>query len=316
MEHQWKPNAWTAAILGLFTTTFAFLYVNRPVWFWIYLLAGIITASYDFNVVSEAPDAAFLDSLPLSWIVTLACIIHSVSIARHYDVATERRWFAGVKPVLALVIGILLSVFTLRTFFFEPLSIPSGSMSPTLNPGDKVVISKYGYGNYLLFNLPIMQTEPTKIPMRGDIVVFQLVENPEILYVKRLVGLPGDTITYNNKTLSVSPACEIGQPSCLPSTLVSQRYSDEGQLSDANSSVSLLVESIGEQNYMTQQQLTRQDHPNRYYQQPGMNSGTWVVPEGNVFVLGDNRDNSLDSRYFGFIPTQNLVGNVIYIMNK
>lgn len=113
----------------------------------------------------------------------------------------KRSWYANWWAPLLYLLIILTSLFTVRTFYFETFSIPSGSMNPYLKPGEQLVITKHGFGNYRCLGVQILKTEPTKKPKRGDIIVFQYPQSPQIDYVKRVIGLPVDKIIYRNKVI-------------------------------------------------------------------------------------------------------------------
>lgn len=184
---------------------------------------------------------------------------------------------------------ILLLVLVVRSFLFEPFRIPSSSMVPTLLVGDFIFVNKYVYG----LRLPVTNTKIVDIgaPRRGDVIVFRLPSEPSTNYIKRLVGLPGDTIRYANKRIYVND-----QP--VPVTAEGV-YDGEGQ-----SGAMVLRERLG-------------DVEHRILLIPGQHSleGTFVVPPGHFFMMGDNRDNSRDSRYegVGFIPEDHIVGRAVRI---
>lgn len=184
---------------------------------------------------------------------------------------------------------VLLVVLVVRSFLYEPFRIPSSSMMPTLLTGDFIFVNKYTYG----LRLPVINTKVVDIgePQRGDVIVFRLPSDPSTNYIKRLVGLPGDTIRYLNKKIYVND-----QPvSVVPAGI----YDGEDQPGSL-----LLREHLG-------------DVDHEILQRPGERSleGTFVVPPGHYFMMGDNRDNSRDSRYdgVGFIPEANVVGRAVRI---
>jgi signal peptidase I len=200
---------------------------------------------------------------------------------------------AGREPILVeyarSFFPILLLVLVLRSFLFEPFRIPSGSMMPTLLEGDFIFVNKFAYG----LRLPVINTKILEIgePERGDVVVFKLPSDPRINYIKRVVGLPGDLVTYDqgSKRLQIN-----GDP--IPLDLLG---SYEG-----NSGLQLAREGLGEDDHLL---LLTRDRLS-----PG---GTYQVPEGHYFMMGDNRDNSRDSRFEGvrFIPEYRLVGRAVRI---
>jgi len=182
-------------------------------------------------------------------------------------------------------------VLILRSFVFEPFKIPSGSMMPTLLIGDFILVNKYDYG----LRLPVLHNKvfENKTPDRGDIVVFRYPENPSIPFIKRIVGLPGDKISYYNKTLYINDVSV--------TQVLNGRYNaiGSGLMMDG---ASLRIENL---DGIKHEILVS---PNRRSQELDT-----VVPEGQYFVLGDNRDNSKDSRFWGFVPDENLVGRAFMI---
>ena len=187
---------------------------------------------------------------------------------------------------------IFLIVLILRSFIFEPFKIPSASMMPTLLIGDFILVNKYEYG----LRLPVLHTKfiENNTPERGDIVVFRYPENPTIRFIKRVVGLPGDTIAYIDKTLFINGKKVEQTPR--------GRYNAQGA-GKTMDGVSLLKEQLTQE--LSHQILI---DPRRF----SLELET-VVPDGHYFVLGDNRDNSKDSRFWGFVPDENLMGKAFMI---
>ena len=201
---------------------------------------------------------------------------------------------APVKPREPIVVDysksffpVILLVLLLRSFLAEPFHIPSSSMVPTLLIGDFILVNKYDYG----IRLPVLHTKVLAIgePKRGDVAVFRYPRDTSEDYIKRIVGLPGDHIVYRNKTLYINGV--------LMQRDVAGPYSGP----DADGA-ELSHERLGS---MTHDMLTV---PGQYSVE-----GEWTVPEGEYFAMGDNRDNSSDSRYWGFVPEQNLVGRAFFI---
>jgi len=184
---------------------------------------------------------------------------------------------------------ILLAVLLIRSFLFEPFRIPSASMMPTLLVGDFIFVNKYTYG----LRLPVLNNEILDLgsPERGDVVVFRLPSDPSTNYIKRLVGLPGDSVTYLNNQIFVNQ-----QPVVVALTGPYPGIDQPGSI--------LGRERLGE-------------HEHNVLYMPGRGSlqGTFIVPEGHYFMMGDNRDNSRDSRYdgVGMIPDGNVVGKAVRI---
>ncbi|MFB8831358.1 signal peptidase I [Azotobacter sp. CWF10] len=194
-------------------------------------------------------------------------------------------------PVLAIVL-------VLRSFLVEPFQIPSGSMKPTLEVGDFILVNKFAYG----IRLPVLDTKVIEVgePQRGDVMVFRYPSDPSINYIKRVVGLPGDHIRYgSDKRLFVN-----GAP--VPEQLL-------GKASGVLGSAVLYREQLGDVEHLIRKETRRNAEPSR----------EWVVPEGHYFMMGDNRDNSNDSRYWsdpqiademqGMVPDENIVGKAFAV---
>ncbi len=181
---------------------------------------------------------------------------------------------------------VLLFVLIIRSFIFEPFRIPSGSMMPTLLQGDYIFVKKYSYG----LRWPVIEKKfyETGSPRRGDVVVFRLPSDPSVNYIKRVVGLPGDTIVYQDHQLYIN-----GEQM----SLIKQ---PELRLND---SALIFVEELGDRNHEIR--ISR----------PGSRATerTYTVSEGHYFMMGDNRDNSQDSRFIGEIPETHLVGEAVRI---
>jgi signal peptidase I len=195
-------------------------------------------------------------------------------------------------PVLAIVL-------VLRSFLVEPFQIPSGSMKPTLEVGDFILVNKFAYG----IRLPVLDTKVIEVgdPQRGDVMVFRYPSEPNINYIKRVVGLAGDHVAYSSdKRLFIN-----GEP------VAQQLLGEEpGSLGSAV----LYSEKLGEAEHQIRKEMKR------YRVEPGRE---WVVPQGHYFMMGDNRDNSNDSRYWndpaipkalwGMVPDQNIVGKAFAV---
>jgi signal peptidase I len=188
---------------------------------------------------------------------------------------------------------VLLLVLVFRSFFFEPFKIPSGSMIPTLLIGDFIVVNKFAYG----LRLPVLNKKVVSYgdPKRGDVAVFRYPVDPGINFIKRVIGLPGDSITYRNKQVFVN-----GEP--IRNEDLGQFKSSDLKCSTPRKDAVLEYQDLGSEGH----------HILLHESVPGRN-GQWVVPEGHYFMMGDNRDRSNDSRAWGFVPEANLVGRAVGI---
>lgn len=213
-------------------------------------------------------------------------------------------WTAGLFPVI-------LAVFVLRSFVFEPFRIPSGSMIPTLLVGDLILVNKFTYGLKLpVFNTRLTQGQPVE---RGDVVVFRYPPRPSIDYIKRVVGVPGDEVSYINKRLAIN-----GQP--VPTEQMSDFFDESTMKYFRQFDEQLRGQDAGVKNHRI---IVHDDRPSfiagaehfsyRENCRYGVEGVSCKVPEGHYFMMGDNRDDSLDSRYWGFVPEANIVGKAFFV---
>ncbi|WP_426107115.1 signal peptidase I [Massilia sp. TSP1-1-2] len=203
-------------------------------------------------------------------------------------------------PVIALV-------FFLRSFLYEPFKIPSGSMVPTLVIGDLILVNKFTYG----VRLPILNEKILDVndPQRGDVMVFKYPKDMSQDYIKRVVGVPGDKITYENKRLTVN-----GKP--LAYTQMDDYLHDEKFSYDKQFVENLPGKThriLNKENTRSINQEQVQDFPFHDACAYSDDKFTCIVPPGNYFMMGDNRDDSMDSRYWGFVPNKNIVGKAFFV---
>lgn len=227
--------------------------------------------------------------------INLALILTSLTLISGMVVALDKFFWGrkdGNRSVLKETVveysrsffPVLLFVLVIRSFVFEPFRIPSGSMMPTLLQGDFIFVKKYAYG----LRLPVTETKiiETGEPERGDVIVFRLPSDTSINYIKRVVGLPGDVVIYERHRLTINGV-----------------RVDLEQHSDATPRDPRFVEQLGDRMH----QILIRDAAYT------IRDGVYTVPEGHYFVMGDNRDNSRDSRFIDSIPESHLVGEAVRI---
>ncbi|SJN13731.1 Signal peptidase I [Halomonas citrativorans] len=209
--------------------------------------------------------------------------------AGNLDAPTQEKLLKEPWPVdyARSFFPVLLVVLVVRSFIVEPFQIPSGSMRPTLEVGDFILVNKFAYG----LRLPVVHNRILEVgePERGDVMVFRFPDEPSVNFIKRVVGLPGDRIRYEDKQLYVN------------GELVTKTLLEEGP--DASPQELLLEEQLGSVRH------TIYNNP----RDPGPQMREVEVPEGHYFMMGDNRDHSNDSRYWGFVPEENIVGRAFAV---
>lgn len=231
-------------------------------------------------------------SINLALILTILTLVSGVVVAMDKMVwkTTEQDSRTAPNGLTTLVeyarsfFPVLIFVLVIRSFIFEPFRIPSGSMKPTLVVGDFIFVKKFSYG----LRLPVTETKiiETGEPQRGDVVVFRLPSDPRINYIKRVIGLPGDEVSYERQRLTIN-----GKTMDLRAN---------GEVFDR---APIYVEDLDGRVHKT------------LIHDPGHSKqdGVYIIPEGQYFVMGDNRDRSKDSRYIGAIPERFLVGEAVRV---
>jgi len=232
-----------------------------------------------------------MNSIDLEFILVLLIFVSFLFIfLNKKNVNKKNKIFEWLNRQAKSFLPILLIVLFLRSFLAEPFRIPSGSMLPTLLIGDYILVNKYEYG----IKLPITKTQVIEIskPQRGDVVVFRYPANEKINFIKRVIGIPGDKIKYINKKVYVNNV------EYKKNRQITHQYIDDF----GRTELDIFIENQDNKKYniLNDNMSPANDHE-------------FEVPEKNYFVMGDNRDHSSDSRYWGFVPEENLVGEAFLI---
>ncbi|CAM5196085.1 signal peptidase I [Alishewanella longhuensis] len=224
------------------------------------------------------------------------------------DILKEPAVIETAKSIFPLVAGIMI----LRSFLYEPFQIPTGSMIPTLLVGDFILVEKFSYD----VKDPVWRKTlwHNNLPERGDVAVFKYPLDPRLDYIKRVIGLPGDRIIYREKQLYIEQACQNGQTSgCGVLEPLPQAFQAEAEYFMGTMPQRRYIEQLGDVSHNILTTPMRPEMLRDYYRQPNTAIDEFIVPQGHYFVMGDNRDNSQDSRHWGFVPADNMVGKAVFI---
>jgi len=299
-----KPNKWTAGVLGLLIQPAGMLYVARPGWAATYLALVLIIALGNMFVLRDGD----LAGNAIALLVAIICAIHAYRLARDSRVL-RRPWYSRWYGLAGILAAFAVLALGTRAFLFEPLRFTSGSMTPSIEPRALLIVEKWGYGNYGTYGIHFVRTGMSSEVRRGDIVAFEYPEDRTLSYAQRVVGIPGDRISYYNKRLKVNDQ-----------EVLRTRIGDYVHKDRPIRSLQYL-ERLGDREYPV---LIEAEAPAAIppvkafpfdercaYTKEGVHC---QVPEGHYFVLGDNRDNSSDSRIWGFVPARNILGKVQCIL--
>jgi len=207
-------------------------------------------------------------------------------------------------PIIAIVL-------ILRSFIYEPFRIPSGSMMPVLLEGDFILVEKFRYG----LRDPVFRKEfiRTSRPERGDIAVFKFPLEPDLDYIKRVIGMPGDRVVYEDKTFYIYEGCGFHCDENAEPVVVEHELISNGEFYRDRQPQQRYRESLDGRSYDILIDPSVNSRYGNYARQDNTQRNEWVVPEGHYFMVGDNRDNSIDSRYWGFVQEDLLVGRAVAV---
>jgi signal peptidase I len=301
----WKPNPWIAAILSVVTAPLGLLYAGKPRWAGIFVATAVSIALLDFFRVFGSAFDGVLSLLAIA--VSLAAAVGAYRAAK---TAAERirplytRWYS----LLAIGGASVVAIVAFRACVYEPFKIPSTAMAPTTGIGARIIVQKFGYGHFSSYGLRF-GSRPISAPLRrGDIILFDFPVDPAVTYIKRIVGMPGDHIVYRDKHLFVN------------GTDPRVRQLDDYLHPDQPRYSQRFLEKLDGTAFTTLQDkdIRRKPEPTQFafrdhcvYAEDEVRCD---VPAGNYFVMGDNRDNSLDSRYWGFVRSELIIGKVVKII--
>ncbi len=277
-----------------------------------YVPATILTALIGYAFFSMFTGR----SVNFALLLFLAVMVSGIAWALDKWIWSKKRPAGEIAPsqidVPASIFPVLLVVFLLRSFLAEPFRIPSSSMRPTLEVGDFILVNKYKYG----VRLPVLDKKIIDVgsPERGDVVVFRFPLNQSDDYIKRVVGIPGDTVLYRDKQLTINgiPAAQVAKGAYSyvadggGDFVTHNRFSEKFGAASHDIAVNASSPTLSMASVLPFQGKDGC----QYFGNEGF---TCKVPEGNYMVLGDNRDNSLDGRYWGFVPDSHLRGKAFFI---
>ncbi len=286
----WRPAPWIAAALGLFGGITGLLYVQRPWLAVAYLgasVAALLVILYSIFALDARIDVELLSWG--AWALAIVLAVHSYMIAVATPAVAQRKWYSRWYALIAVTLTLFVLVFLFRSFGYESYTIPGDSMYPTIPRGSFVFVSKSGLGRYGTYGITIWRSEPTAGIAHGDIVAYRLVSNPALIYLHRVVGLPGDRIEYANRRLVVNSNTVPLRPGARDGTY---QFATE-RLGEHEVTIAFIAE--------------------RY-------ARDWegIVPPDHYVVFGDSRDNSRDSRFreVGFVPRNHIIGRVVKIVGE
>ncbi|TVO59042.1 signal peptidase I [Denitromonas halophila] len=297
------PNKWLATLLGFLAPPAGLLYAGSARWAAGYL--ALVLAAVGFLWFGPAGLVAGL----MGFVLSVLAAGHAYRLTGKWPARRMRPWYSHWYGVLGSALAVMVMVFGVRAFVVEPFSMPSVSMQPTIAPGAVLIVSKWGYGNYGSYGISVAHRPVSAEIRHGDVIVFAYPVEPLIRYAKRVVGLPGDTVRYQRGQLSINgltvkraPVADFVDPA--QATVMLQF---EEQLSGTRYRV---IYDRAERPYFQ----VIQDFPMRDNCRIDAEGIECEVPAGHYYVMGDNRDNSSDSRAWGFVPAHNVVGKVWRVM--
>jgi signal peptidase I len=300
-----------AVLLAIFASPFiAMLYLGRGWRALTYFLLTVLAMAVVFPLASAGYWPQGVSWAVAPFLVTVVGVVDSYLIARQHQQGFSGPWYSRWYGVVGVCFSTILVIVGIRSFVIVPYRMPAGSMMPTLLVGDYILVNKYIYG----IRLPIVHYKLVQVgePQRGDLLVFRYPENPRIDYIKRVIGVPGDRITYRGKQLYLNHKL------VETTVLGDYRYSDgQGNVMNAKRLREKLdgreYEILIDPNMPAIHMSGVRQFPLKNQCEHSDDGFTCTVPAKHYMTLGDNRDNSSDSRYWGFVPEANIIGKAFMV---
>lgn len=301
----WKPNKWIATALNVFFSPLGLVYAGAPR-LGVMLFGGtLLLITILFFLIAGPLYVMIVGALQLTIIVV--CMTAAWLVAARAPQRAVRPAYTRWYGLLAIALAYFIVIAGLRAFVFEPFRAPGASMAPTVNIGANLLVQKWGYGHVSAFGMKL-GSRPISAPLaRGDVIVFDFPRDPDQQYVKRLVGLPGDKIAWRERQLFVNGLST--RVRALDPYLDKERDLLQARFEEQLGNVrfdSLLADR--------QHDFSGEVFPLKEKCAYDGMAMQCEVPPGHYFVVGDNRDNSADSRYWGFVPAGHVVGKVVRII--
>ncbi|MBC3873798.1 signal peptidase I [Undibacterium flavidum] len=303
-----KPKPWIAVLIAFFATPLAMMYLGKLRYALLYFVLLLVIAFGLFFYLGSELAASLAKLLYL-----VVGITHAYKIAKHFPDEKIRPSYSRWYYLVSVFFVFVAMAFLIRAFTFEPFKAPSASMSPTIPPKSFLLVQKWGYGNYASFGVTLSRAAISSPLQRGDILVFEVPDEIKTNYVKRLIGLPDDRVEYRNKRLTINGLA-----------IVTRKTEEDVGFNDVDNSaqIDIYEEQMesGSYHVMIDRELPPivVSYPREFmYNERCQFDATGfvcTVPKDHYFMMGDNRDNSRDSRYWGFLPADHIVGKVVTIL--
>jgi signal peptidase I len=302
----WKPNKWIALVLCIFVTPLGLLYANAPRVAGLYLAIAIsIVACYFSRAFGSYTDLLLILA---QFILLISSVIIAYRRATHAEPQAHRPWYTRWSGLVGIAAAAVIVVTSVRMFLYEPFRAPSSSMVPTVKVGSLLLVQKWGYGHFSSYGITLGKRPISAQLRRGDIIVFDYPLDPKITFVKRLAGLPGDRLIYRDNHLFVNGRDRRVRQLDDYLDTDTLRYSARYLENLDGTQFDILVDKDAGEYYPRPKEFEFKDKC--VFEAKEIRC---EVPPDRYFVLGDNRTNSSDSRYWGFVRSDQIVGKVVKV---